>query len=381
MRPYRLHTHLPGSFTLSPHSKLPRSNREPRRAAEQMLGPDLESLPAFGSIPAFELLEEQRSRGLSFGFSMAIHMLAFFALALLWHGDPRGGPEESDRSGSIVLVQNTGGAPEYFASDTAGTNTSSATSAAEAPSQPLPSQDVPPVDLTGVLPSGQSGIRGTGTGIEGAANLLAGASASGKAGPAGGKAKTYVFGVSGIGNKFIYVFDRSASMAGYQGRPLLAAKRELTQSLENLSRTHQFQIIFYNDRTSVFNPMPGQAPRLLWGEDYVKDSAERYVRGITAEGGTKHLPALKLALDMAPDVIFFLTDADDPQLTSAELAEIQRLNRAGTTINTIQFGAGSDPGGDNFLIRLARQNQGKHAYVDVTTLTDEAESTRATSNR
>ena len=144
---------------------------------------------------------------------------------------------------------------------------------------------------------------------------------------------------------------------------------------------HQFQIIFYNDRTSVFNPMPGQAPRLLLAEDYVKDSAERYVRGINAEGGTKHMPALKLALDMAPDVIFFLTDADDPQLTSAELAEIQRLNRAGTTINTIQFGAGSDPGGDNFLIRLARQNQGKHAYVDVTTLTDEAESTRATSRR
>lgn len=306
-------------------------------------------------------------------------MAAFIALALLWHGDPKGGGDESDRGGSIVLVQNSGGSTEYFSNDGASSATTNSTASNQGPREPFPAQELPPVDLAGVLPSGTSALAGSGAGggIEGAANLLAGASAPGKGGPSGGKAQTYVFGVSGIGNKFVYVFDRSASMAGYQGRPLLAAKRELTQSLDHLNRSNQFQIIFYNDRTSVFNPNPGQSPRLLWGEDYVKLSAERYVRGIVAEGGTKHMPALKLALDMAPDVVFFLTDADDPQLTTAELAEIQRLNRAGTTINTIQFGAGANPGGDNFLVRLARQNQGKHAYVDVTTLTDEPERTGA----
>ena len=66
------------------------------------------------------------------------------------------------------------------------------------------------VDITVATPAApvttdKSGVaipyNGTGTGIEGAANLLAGASAAGKAGPAGGKAKTYVFGVSGIGKR------------------------------------------------------------------------------------------------------------------------------------------------------------------------------------
>lgn len=77
---------------------------------------------------------------------------------------------------------------------------------------------------------------------------------------------------------------------------------------------------------------------------------------------------LVLALGMSPDVIFFLTDAAEPQLTPSELAEIRRRNRSEATINSIEFGSGPRPRGENFLMRLARENHGKHVYVDVSEL-------------
>src|SRR5262245_17102357 len=57
--------------------------------------------------------------------------------------------------------------------------------------------------------------------------------------------ETQVFGVTGRGRKFVYVFDRSLSM---QGAPLAAAKRELIASLGRLEDGQQFQIIFYNEK-------------------------------------------------------------------------------------------------------------------------------------
>ncbi len=181
--------------------------------------------------------------------------------------------------------------------------------------------------------------------------------------------RTSVFGAEGTGSKFLYVFDRSASMDGYQGRPLAAAKSELIASLQDLEQVHQFQIIFYNERPSVFNPFRPEPPRMLFGDSATKRLAQNYVRGVVASGGTQHLDALKLAIGMRPDVIFFLTDAAEPQLSPSQLDEIRKRNaNAGVTINAIEFGAGPSQASLNFLVRLARQNGGQHVYVDVTRL-------------
>ena len=77
-----------------------------------------------------------------------------------------------------------------------------------------------------------------------------------------------------------------------------------------------------------------------------------------------HLPALEMALIMRPDVVFFLTDASEPQMSAIELARVRRLNR-GTVINTIEFGAGPRGANYNFLQALAAENGGQHGYVDV----------------
>jgi hypothetical protein len=224
----------------------------------------------------------------------------------------------------------------------------------------------PAVAMSGVLPSmtAEAGLGGPEAGIPSATNLTS------EAAPArrmqGGQARTGVFGLVGEGHKFVYVFDRSGSMDGHGGAPLVAAKSQLLNSLEDLGQTHQFQIIFYNEQPRIFSPS-GDVGRLVFGTDQNKNLARRFVGSITASGATRHVEALQMALRMAPDVIFFLTDADEPRMTPSELARIAQMNR-GTTIHTIEFGTSPQADADNFIVRLARQNGGQHVYIDVTRL-------------
>jgi hypothetical protein len=229
----------------------------------------------------------------------------------------------------------------------------------------LPSEPELPVDLAGILPSADEGLAAAPTFELPAAG---GGGTHGRAGRDGlsDQVRTSVFGTSGTGSKFVYVFDRSGSMAGFGGRPLAAAQRELTTSLRDLQETTQFQIIFYNESPRVFR-FRDQAPQLVWATSDAKAAATQFVQGIVATGSTRHLQALKMGLAMRPDVLFFLTDADEPQLSDEELRQVRRWNQA-TAINAIEFGFGPQHRRANFLIRLASENGGQHAYVDVSGL-------------
>jgi hypothetical protein len=179
-----------------------------------------------------------------------------------------------------------------------------------------------------------------------------------------GYAKTSVFGVEGKGNKFVYLFDRSASM---EGAPLSAAKKQLLESLRSLDSVHQFQIVFFNSRTRVFEAA-GNGHRVAFASDRNKQLAANFVGGITADGGTDRMVALREAIEMSPNVIFFLSDADDP-MSASELAEITRLNRrAQAAICVIEFGRKPAPTANNFLMQLATESGGQYGYVDTATL-------------
>ncbi len=225
----------------------------------------------------------------------------------------------------------------------------------------------PSVSLAGILPASGDGLAGGASpqrGIGSAAGLPGQPRGTNQV--RGGYARTGVFGISGEGYKFAYVFDRSGSMDGHGGAPLSAAKAELIASLKDLGQTHQFQIIFYNEHPRVFNPT-GTPSRLVFGTDQNKYLAQKFVGSITADGATRHEEALEMAVRMGPDVIFFLTDADEPRLSSKQLAHIAQINR-GSAINAIEFGYGPQSDSENFLVKLARQNGGKHVYIDVARL-------------
>ena len=307
--------------------------------------------------------------------SFTLHLVVFLTLGLLVQVDaPRGNPDaEPDRDAGIVLVQPSRGEVKYFSEEDEASGSMAAAATSAAASLPLlpDASDAPVLDGP-QLPSASDARASAlpaanASAVPGATGL---AKTDGPQGFARGHdydVETGVFGVKGRGSKFVYVFDRSASMSGFEGRPLSAAKRELVASLESLGNVHQFQVIFYNQKPHLMTFSPGQDPVLLFANDDGKKLADSFIRGVTADGGTNHIEALHLALAMRPDVIFFLTDADEPRLTNRELAQIRERNR-GATISTVEYGAGPRQARTTFLQELAEQNGGQHRYVDVTQL-------------
>lgn len=330
-------------------------------------------IPAADHFDAFANSNSQRQIAPAWLMSVALHTCILVLLALVVRSPVKAVSVESDRTAGITLVQRSQNETTYFSEvdmsqeDTASQSSTAATSASDSASLQALSSEVP-VELAFQLPSSDDVSLGSGVGeiMPGAAGFTSGS--EGTRGRPGGQARTQVFGAEGTGNKFVYVFDRSASMEGFQGRPMRAARAQLIASLGDLESVHQFQIVFYNEEPAVFQPDRSRAPSILFASDENKTLAKRFVESMPAVGGTRHLAALNLALGMNPDVVFFLTDAAEPQLTVAELAEIRRHNRSEATINSIEFGSGPRGRGENFLMRLARQNRGKHVYVDVTKL-------------
>jgi hypothetical protein len=92
--------------------------------------------------------------------------------------------------------------------------------------------------------------------------------------------------------------------------------------------------------------------------------ARRFVESVEAVGGTIRETALLEAMKLSPDVIFFLTDADDEMSRHDVEKVLDRSRRTGTAICTIEFGRGRDPHRGNFLTRIAHETGGSYGYVD-----------------
>ncbi|MDB4331601.1 hypothetical protein OAA27_00880 [bacterium] len=308
--------------------------------------------------------------------SFGIHLLLFVAIGVLWTSQPSGtGEIGQDRPIGIAMVHQLPDRQRYSevvtpdAEDQA--EESQQSSSESSPAAP-PADLTPPLDLAGVLDSLQATPAPvSGTGLAGESELGGDAFADGTGNRSDGGADevtTMLFGVSGSGTHFVYVFDRSDSMNGFSGRPLRAAKSELLKSLSSLTERQQFQIIFYNDQPKPF-ALPGMPLAMVRAEKSNLSLANNYVRSIAAYGGTEHESALKLALRMGPDVIFFLTDARIPRLSNNELNELQiRASTTGTTIHCIEFGADASPPLDSFLTQLAAMNSGQYRYINVRSL-------------
>jgi hypothetical protein len=228
------------------------------------------------------------------------------------------------------------------------------------------------------LPRLLLGGDGSGSGSEEAepAGVSEGTSGSGRPGSLGAqldrlaeRATVRVFGAVGEGSRFVYLFDHSTSM---MGTPLAAAKRQLIESLDALSSVHQFHVIFFNHEVQSWDLTGGQE-RVPFASDANKKLAAQFLRTVVAVGGTDRVTPLRRALQFQPDVIFFLTDADD-EMSHFDVADIvERAQGSGTEIACIEFGVGPDGGprpreGGNFLTRLAAETGGDYVYVDTATL-------------
>lgn len=298
--------------------------------------------------------------------SFLLHGCLFGLMLLLVIKSTGGAGEVENRTGGIVLVDQTSQTTEYLDEGDVQEN-SNQNQSQTSPPPTADTQQLPP-ELPGFVAS-ESPITGVGDDLtqtnSGAQDLTFGNSSDV---PFGGKVTTEVFGVKGTGSRFVYVFDRSASMEDLGGKPLRAAKRQLLESLESLGETQQFQIIFYNNENKMFRGDRGGLS-LAFATDDTKNRAGRFVSSIRGEGGTDHVNALQLALSLGPDVIFLLTDAEGG-LTTQDLIAISGWNKSGAVINTIEFGDGRRQRGDNSLSAVARESRGQYIYKNVRSFRD-----------
>jgi hypothetical protein len=155
----------------------------------------------------------------------------------------------------------------------------------------------------------------------------------------------------------VYVIDRSASMGPSGG--LAAAKRELLASLSRLPPSAHFQVLAYSSRVE---PIPlGAGDGLLLASPGNIQHAVSYIDALYAEGATAHLPALKRALALHADVIYFLTDADD--LTTEQVRAVTVLNHGRSVVHAIQLASVRRSADQQALQLLARENHGVYRPV------------------
>ncbi|QDV35138.1 vWA domain-containing protein [Tautonia plasticadhaerens] len=266
---------------------------------------------------------------------------------------PGGGPQDLGGTLTAEQMQRLGAAPAVEAAanpddlaDSLVDEILALPAASDPSADPLPLPELPGI---GVLP-------GPGTGGGGGEG---GGSGGGRGEGIG--AGTEFFGAKERATSFAYVIDRSASMTNRGSIDI--AKRELLASLRRLPPDARFGVIFYNEKPTPFLDASGN-PSLMPATSGNKSRFETRLAATPADGGTNHVDALMASFRMHPEVIFFLTDAD--QMTDRE-AELLIESAGRIRIQAIEFGIGPDTGLSVPLRTLANATGGSYRYIDVMT--------------
>jgi von Willebrand factor type A domain len=208
--------------------------------------------------------------------------------------------------------------------------------------------------LPGPQTTGQGLIPGSGAGGGGGAGGGSGGGAGRGIGPG-----TQFFGARDHAHSFAYVIDCSGSMA--MRNSLEVAKREMLASISQLPPDAYFAVIFYNLNARMLSDPLGKRG-LMAATGPNKARVQTQLATIAPDGGTDHMSALREALKLKPEVIFFLTDAD--LMSNNDVNEI--LAEVGSTrIQAVEFGRGTELGQRTPLGRLATTTGGSYLYIDV----------------
>ncbi len=304
--------------------------------------------------------------------SMVVHMLAVIALGMISLGVP-----SRDSLNLLFLANDIPPGEEIEVDGLVDMSLDMEVTAASF-SQ---AADVPaPLAESELLASLESDLDSITSSEGGAASLLPGDGLGAMGETAGSKGDATFFGLSGEGSKFVYVFDRSESMNSTLRRysedmligsitPLIAAKTELIRSLKALSNRHQFQLVFYNHEPWLFSDDHYDRD-LFAATDKNKNRAEEFVSSMIATGFTNHLDAIEMAIDLDPDVIFLLTDAQakDDLHPGVVRRMYKYCQRKGIVINVAHFS--NMPRSNCTLIPLAEKTGGQHIFISLEDVAD-----------
>jgi hypothetical protein len=230
--------------------------------------------------------------------------------------------------------------------------------------QPVPTPPSPPAPLPQPVvtaqttlpappPLPQSIARNLPADVRPAAHVGPAAASSPAAHSSGPRAVTF-FAVPAQGKSIVYVIDRSSSM-GIDGR-FDRAREQVIASLRQLPADARFQVIAY-DRTALALDIGGRGLAVATPANV--ETAAAALAAMFPEGATDHVRALRQALLLRPEVIYFLTDEDD--LTAVDVANVTRFNHARVSIHALCLVAPSSI--ETPMRNLARQNRGEFRVV------------------
>lgn len=126
-----------------------------------------------------------------------------------------------------------------------------------------------------------------------------------------GKGKgTYYFGVEAVGERFVFIIDSSRSMAGIRWDRAIA---ELTKTAKELGPDQKFTIICFDEKE---RPLFDQKPVFYPPTKKVLATTSNWLKSLRHGRDTRPASAVRIAMDLAPDSIYVLSDGlitDDTQ--------------------------------------------------------------------
>ena len=191
-----------------------------------------------------------------------------------------------------------------------------------------------------------------------------------------GQTSVQVFGQRGNAKKIIFLIDASGSLID----TLPFVIDELKKTVQGLSAQQKFTIIFYRgenifQRSIIEVPVPRTG--LKQATQATKETVSQWIDmssgNIEPGGQATPVKAIREALRYRPELLVILSDDITGTGTHAIdqqrlLQEIERVNRGGTKINTIQFlyrdPLDGVPGKMPTLKLIAERTGGKYDFID-----------------
>lgn len=198
--------------------------------------------------------------------------------------------------------------------------------------------------------AGLVGLGGPGT--AGAGDTGGPMAGFGPGGGAGLAPKSPFVGISGNAMKVVYICDASGSMMSIFWR----VREELKKSLDVLIPIQAFNVIFFSDVD--VNSLSKQSLVMATPDNKLK--AIDLATKTSAAGSTDPLPAIRLAFEQKPELIYVLTDGFDQVVSfDAVIAEFRRLNsNKKVKVNTILIQSSINSELERVLQTIARENGG-----------------------
>jgi hypothetical protein len=198
----------------------------------------------------------------------------------------------------------------------------------------------------------------------------------GGAGDGGAGGGTDYFGTVAYGDRFVYILDKSTSMNSNRGGApepdsrFARARYELLRSVDTLAAYQSFYVILFSTTTRRMFDDKSRNPVMIPATRENKRRLREWLEAADVGGGTDPREALFVAMSVAPDAIFFLSDGDfrvkrnlkqmpfDVRLDVEELVE--QINRGYTPIHTIAYEV---PSSKKRMEILAQLTGGNYKYI------------------